>query len=899
MRMQNVHRELRGSRPASSGGPAVRRWFPVGHAGPAGSCVKRGACLGLAAVALLGSPVFGRSPFQDQGSGQGTANQGAPNGDDGAPDGIQVPSEAQRPLGGIEILGGIRFSEEDILGLLGQEIGQPLDAERLSRGVRTLWEIERIRPRVDFRVVGGEVFLRLQALEMPRDPAPRFIGNEREDLDQILEWAGLEQASELYLFESSRVARAIEEGYRKKGYFFAEVEAVTREVDRDSELAAALPADVIFEIHEGPRVRVRKLEIVGNESLPDRGWWIWRTGLRAEARPELGAPWLFGWFPDYLTSEAVQGDVIGIRQAYRDRGYLDAVVELEELDFSEDRRWVTVRVLVDEGPLYSVRSVRIEGAESEALVLPESELLELCELAPGEPFSQYVIRRDEFGIQRRYAELGYTSHSSIPPEQRFQFLDPEIVLDPTRPVVDVVYRINQGLPQRIRELAINGASRTQDRVVRREIRLQPGDLVNLGEVERSLARLRGLGFFSSAGLAANHVEPFFRFVETDDPGEKILEFVLEEGSSIRLDAGVQIGTDNGLAGQFGITIGNFDVRRWPSWGRPVGDIVEGRAFRGAGQSLRLFAAPGTDVNRFQARFDEPDLFGRHYDRIGGSVDWSRFVRFYQTHDETRDSLRLSLYKQLGPDTRLGLNWSATEIEVEDLVPGLTSLSNSLGVPQALVDQLGESSLRSIGASLSHNQLDDPRFPREGFQASGSVDVHTDLLGSDYDFVSALFNYTQYGDLGEERRSPVYNLRLRAGVQVPFGDTEDVPFTERYFLGGSRWLRGFRFRGVGPNENGFAQGGATMIAGSFEVLWPILIQDRPDLRRPMDVFRGGFFVDAGVLDPDPFELDLDELRLSVGVTLGMVQPIPIRLNFGFPVLEEDGDSKRTFTFTFSL
>ena len=256
-----------------------------------------------------------------------------------------VPAEAQRvPLGGIEILGALRFDEEALLGILGQELGAPLDPERLSRGVRTLWEIERIRPQVEFRVVTGEVFLRISAVEMDRDPAPRFVGYEREDLDQILEWAGLERASELYLFEASRVARAIEEGYRKKGYYFAEVQAVTREIDRSSELAASLPADVIFEIQEGPRVRVRKLEVVGNESLPDRGFWFWRSGLRAEARPELGSPWLFGWFPDYLTSEAAQGDVIAIRQAYRDRGYLDAVVELESIDFSEDRTWATVRV---------------------------------------------------------------------------------------------------------------------------------------------------------------------------------------------------------------------------------------------------------------------------------------------------------------------------------------------------------------------------------------------------------------------------------------------------------------------------------------------------------------------------------------------------------------------------
>ena len=97
--------------------------------------------------------------------------------------------------------------------------------------------------------------------------------------------------------------------------------------------------------------------------------------------------------------------------------------------------------------------------------------------------------------------------------------------------------------------------------------------------------------------------------------------------------------------------------------------------------------------------------------------------------------------------------------------------------------------------------------------------------------------------------------MQTGIGVPFGDTDTIPFTERYFLGGSRLLRGFDFRGIGPSERDFAIGGETMFAGSLEVLWPLASRSRIGQDRPTEVFRFGGFVDWGILDPDPFSLDL--------------------------------------------
>ncbi|MEZ5980462.1 MAG: BamA/TamA family outer membrane protein [Planctomycetota bacterium] len=383
-----------------------------------------------------------------------------------------------------------------------------------------------------------------------------------------------------------------------------------------------------------------------------------------------------------------------------------------------------------------------------------------------------------------------------------------------------------------------------------------------------------------------------------EPGWKDLDVILEEGDQIRFDFGVVYGTDNGLAGQIGVTFQNFDIARWPSLSHPFSDIATGDAFRGAGQTLRLFASPGTDVSRYQVLFSEPDLFGRHLDRIGSTVDLSRGFRGYRTHDEQRDSIGVSLFKQLDPDTRISLGYRTTTIDVDNVITGTPSLLDPLAIPDFLADQIGESRVSGLELGLSRSVLDNALGPRDGYSLSGSIGVNDSVFGSDYDYVSFDGSYDLYGSFyeREETAVPGYRVRLRASTLLPYGDTDNVPYTERLFLGGSRLMRGFDFRGVGPNQRGHAIGGESMLAGSVEYLWPLLTQSLPGTARRTEVFRGGFFVDAGILDVDAFTLDPGELRLSAGFTVGMVAPIPIALNFGFPLIRDDGDRRRTFSFS---
>jgi outer membrane protein insertion porin family len=831
--------------------------------------------------------------------------------------------EQRNPLViGLEVRGHRRYTSQQILGTLGLAEGQELNPETLRRGVEALWRNLRVRCQVDSTEVPGGVRLRIAVRELELDLAPRFVGNERVSTEKLLEWAGLEENSEVYLFQAESIARRLESEYLERGYAFVSVRPVSgiegRELDAldaaeesDETEFAPEPSDLIFDIHEGPRVRVDRVKINGNNALPDRGWWLWATGLKSEAKPELRSPYLFGLFPKYFDQRILDEDLVAFAQAYRDNGYLNAMVRLERLEFSPDRTKVTVHVVVDEGPRFTVTSIGVQAydrrvnpsgrglAESPAtLLVPEAELLQGLRLTPGQPFLQRLVDLDDNFLKKRYGQEGYVGHESIPVEQRFTVLEPELTFDQEQAEVAVVYRIAQGQPQYIREVRFAGNQRTRDEVLRREISVFPGDLADMTQIERSVARLRGTGYFSTMAPAADHIEPYYRFVDTGLDGQKDLEFVVEEGDAIRIDLGVQYGTDNGFAGQIGFRFINFDISRWPSWEHPFEDIYRGRAWRGAGQSFEIFASPGTEVSRYAIEFTEPDLFGRHLDRIGASVDLNRRIRGFQSHTEQRDSVGLRLFKQLDPDTSASLGFRHTQVEISDIfVGGEPSLLDPLSVPDVLFDQLGKSRIVGIESGLNQRKLDNAMAPRSGYSWGAGADFFTRGLGSDYDYINLDGRFDQYGYLFDTGAAG-YRLHLQSGVAVPFSDTENVPFSERFFLGGSRLLRGFDFRGVGPTERGFAIGGETMLAGSLDLMWPLLTQTRVGDPRPLAIFRAGPFVDFGLLDPEPFQADPSELRLSVGWSFSMAMPLPLALNFGWPLLDEPGDDRRVFSFAIS-
>jgi len=399
-----------------------------------------------------------------------------------------------------------------------------------------------------------------------------------------------------------------------------------------------------------------------------------------------------------------------------------------------------------------------------------------------------------------------------------------------------------------------------------------------------------------------HPPPSYRFEDTSDPNWKDLVFVVEEGQVLQFNVSGGVSTNTGAFGIITYSQRNFDITNLPrSLGSLIGDVAGRRAFHGAGQELRLRASPGTEISFYDVYLSEPDLLNRHRDRISGSILARRNRRMYRSHDEDRNQIGFTLGRQVGADSGVfaGYTWGSVEISNLDR-GGEPSLGSALTVPRFLKDQEGESDLAYVEFGYRMATLDSRLSPRNGVSFSWTNQLYDEGLGGDYDFHKSEVRFDFYDEFDEESEdvSDRYHLGLDAGVAYPYGDTDNVPYSERYHLGGQSRMRGWRYRGVGPNELDYPIGGETYLYGTIDYRRPLVTSTQRGTYREIEMIHGGFFVDVGVLDPDAFHVDLNETRLSAGIIFGITRPLPIVFSFGFPLREGDGDRTQVFAFNIS-
>ncbi|MGB0332602.1 MAG: POTRA domain-containing protein, partial [Planctomycetota bacterium] len=281
----------------------------------------------------------------------------------GAPMGFQLGSD--RPVVMDVLVSGLTAHDADqVVRLLGIEVGEPIPSS-ISAAQKRLWSDFRILVAQGgylFQEVEGGVRVRLKFIESPVDLDPRFVGNNNFDVKRLREWAQLDDRVEVYVDEADKIAERIRTAYLRQGYYFVEVEP------RFSGDGGVRYQEIVFEIREGPKVYVKDVEVVGNESIPEIGFLFWKQSLEKSASLGTKGRGLFAWWGHRFVQQVVEEDVVAMSEVYRDRGFLDAVVGYD-LEFNEDRSGVRVTFRIDEGEPYTVSSVSLKAFEKEMVEL--------------------------------------------------------------------------------------------------------------------------------------------------------------------------------------------------------------------------------------------------------------------------------------------------------------------------------------------------------------------------------------------------------------------------------------------------------------------------------------------------------------------------------------------------
>jgi len=749
-------------------------------------------------------------------------------------------NSAPAKIAEIRIEGNQQMSESAVMSHLRSRAGAEYDEEIIKADERRLLATGRFDSVVAKRTYTGEgVVVVFTVIERPLVAEVGFRGNAAFD-DQKLNAEltyGPGEGLNRYSIEAGR--QAIANLYRGKGYHFA-----TIEVDTDALESAR---QVIYTIEEGPQTAVRKIRLVGNKHF---------TGLRLRQAMGSSAR-IWPIVAGHLDVEQIERDVQTIVNLYIADGYLDVKV-VRQIDFSDDKTKAEVTFQITEGPRFRVNKPIFEGNT----VFSDQELAGRIQLRQGVFFTALRLRRDLESLERTYGELGYIE-ADVTAVKRF--LDPTAqppewarsVNEGEPALLNVVFRIREADQFRIGKIDIRGNTQTQGRVIRRELRFYPEQLLNMVAVDESQRRLMETRLFEKVAISPVGKSPKVRdvLVEVDEQDPRELLF------------GVGISSNSGLLGTVSLTHRNFDLFRWPN---SFGDLF-GSGFTGAGQTLRIVAEPGVDLMRFHIDWFEPRLFDKPY-----SLGTKAFVftRERENYDETRYGGVMSF------GHRFKNRWYG---EVASRVEGVNIDNLDVDSPPEVTEDAGTHTLLGMKGTLIRDRTDSRWMPSAGDRIRFSYEQ---VVG-DYQFGRATGDYRIYRTVYVDTidRKHIVSARL-AGGSI-FGD---APVFEKFYGGGLGSVRGFQYRGISPRSEGTDEpiGGDFMVFAGVEYGFPIVGEQ----------LRGVVFVDSGTVEEN---VEVTVYRASAGVGLRwiipMFGPVPMSLDFAFPMSKDGDDEEQVLSFTF--
>ena len=680
-----------------------------------------------------------------------------------------------------------------------------------------------------------------QVTEQKQVNAVRFIGNTHIP-DRLLRPAiEVEPGEAIDPFRIALGRRAIEAAYQRKNYAFARAE-----VDREQLDATG---DLVYRITEGPRVRVRDVNFVGNEQI---------GGFRL-GRQVRTSPYFFIFRSGNFSEEQVEDDVAAVRAYYLRKGFFDARVG-RKVTFSPDNSEVRVDFLIDEGPRYTVTGVEFVGLQS----VDEAALRGQLKLVAGEPYDAEVLQRD---LRRVVAAYGPTGQIFEPGST-----DPDYLTINPRPVfgrvpgeLTVRYDVREGRPFTIGDVLVRGNTRTQEKVVLRELKVAPGQRYDSAALQDAQRRLRATPYFTSVRITP---------VGTD-PGARDVLVEVEEARTALLTVGAGVNSNGGVGANITYLQRNFDITNFPD---SFGDTFSDQAFTGAGQLLRISLEPGTQSTNASIYFREPYLFDQPY---GFSAEAYYRDRDRLDFDERRAGGRLALSRRFGE-----LYAAEVGLRAEDVL--IHNIQDEPIRAFEILDTQGHNFLTSLGFQLKRDSTDRGPLPGSGSVSTAGVEFYG-ALGGDYSYQQFTLSHDRYYTLYEDLLDRRTTLSLRADGAYLTGDS---PFFNRLYAGGIGSLRGFTFRGVtprsGPSDD--RVGGDFSVTGTAELGFPLA----------GDTLRGVVFTDVGTVEPG---FEVGTIRSSVGagvrVTLDLLGQIPVAVDFAVPITKDGKDDTQLISFSLGI
>ncbi len=669
------------------------------------------------------------------------------------PAAAQPPAQPQRTILSLTVTGNQRIEPETVLSYTALRPGEPYDNERLDTTLRDLLATDLF---ADVTIAGADTGnLVIQIRENPVINRIILEGNRRIKNDKITPEIRLAPRQ---IFTRSRaradVARIIEL-YRRQGRYAASVEPQIVQLDQNR-------VDVVFEINEGPKSRVRRINIIGNENFND-GRLISEMATREHV-----------WYNIFSSRDTYDPDRLAfdqqkLRQFYLTQGYADFRVVSAVAELTPDRRDFIITYVVEEGQRYRFGAVNVE---SDIRDFSPEQLSANLPMRAGQYYNAQLVEDTVTRLNELAGLFGYA----------FADVRPTFSRNREALTMGVTFRVAEAPRVYVERIDISGNTTTRDKVIRREFRLAEGDPFNNVRVRRSRDRIQSLGFF-----------------------QENLEIQQTQGSAPdRVILGVEV--EERATGQVQLSAGFSSLERFL-----VNLSVQQRNFLGRGQEVRASVNYSSYSKSIELGFTEPYLFDRNI-AIGFDVfrrDLNSFNFFGNnrttTYEQTTTGGQIRagvpITERLSLALRYGLNYDEIGLNPDiyfsdpDGTGPLPSQCDPLIAGRYLCDVLGNRLTSSIGASVVWDTLNNRLRPSQGERFVLSVDFAG--LGGDVRYLRSRLSASKYWTvLG----GFVFSLTAEGGYIHSFENgapnVDPVRLTDRFFLGNPQ-IRGFDIRGVGP------------------------------------------------------------------------------------------------------
>ena len=758
--------------------------------------------------------------------------------------------------------GGKTVTAETIAFYLGVKVGDPFHPEILQRNFGRLWDSGLFEDlSLEKEDVPGGVKIVAVFVERPTVADLEFRGNKKLTSSQLKDKlkegkAEIKIGSPISFREVSKAKSVLGEAYKAEGFRSVSIE--TR-----IETVAENTRRIVFLIDEGDKLKIESIRFTGNTVF---GQQTLRNAMKKTATDHW---WRFYDSKSTFNQASYDEDVDSLRKVYQNKGYKDVVVKDPILDVyvanpkekrpEKIKRRVRLTIPIAEGERFYFGTLKVEGST----VFPGANLEKIFQYTPGKPLSRAVLEDGMKTIDGAYRSRGYI----------YAFMNPEFT-EKGKNVVDVTVRITEGDQYRLGRVEFSGNKTTRDKVLRREIPLNEGDIMDIEIFKKGIQKITQLGYFKIEEDPNYQVNPDLKTVDITLKGTDVNRNEVQFGAGYsQLD---------GFFGQF-----QFNTRN----------------FLGRGDTLGIQFQKGSTSNFLDLAFTEPYFLDKRM-AIGGSV-YNRGVEYLDVNQKTK-GVSASLGYGLGLFDVVSLFYGFTDTKSQYQVFPPPAPPGAGVPPIAYATFKGTTS--SVTPGYRYDSRNDPFDPTRGKRYGVAVSLAGGPLGGDFSYYKPSASFTWY--LPATRKSN-FAFNFEGGF-LDAHSSGEIPIFERYRIGGDRSIRGFKFGAIFPVEykdgkyEAFFDSQGALLGGNkfyyfnieyvFALAGPLKVAAFFDAGNTWIEFqaftpfklRAAYGLEARIFLP----IFQAPLRFIYGIKLN---PITIYDQRGFPI-PNGTESKSDFTFT---